>query len=438
MLRKQQYLGVNVCAHIAEKLLSLERIGVSDTTLNRILCCLPEPEYHAIRVLGVDDWAKRKGQHYGTILVDLERGQIIDLLNERTAEPLIEWLRNHPEVQTVSRDRSQTYADAIEQASPHAIQVADRWHLLKNASDALFKILQQEYSLIRSCLEPKTDKKTVLDTQIQQKQVEETFTVAEQRRQERIDRAKQLFSQGCFQKQIAQQLNIHPKTVRRYLQSSSPRARRSRTRRLIDPFKPFLLTRWNEGCHNATQLFREIQGQGYAGRTTIVRNVVREFRDANGLPPRVRTLNVEPLPTDPTRRPPTLRALTFAVTGRPEKCKEEHKSLIERICAEQPKLREVISEARTFTTLVREQQAGKLQDWLEQSQRSSYRIWKNFALGIEQDRQAVQAALTHNWSNGPTEGHINRLKYLKRLMYGRAKDDLLRKRVLWQGRWGFT
>jgi transposase len=438
VLYKQQYLGVNVCAHVGEKLLRLERIGASDTTLNRLLCHLPEPEKQIVQVLGVDDWAKRKGQRYGTILVDLERSQIIDLLRDHTAESLIQWLGNHPEIQTVSRDRSQTYADAIQQALPDATQVADRWHLLKNASDALYKILQQEYSVIRHYLEPKTDAKAVMGPQIQQTKLEETLTTAEHRRQERMDWAKQLHNLGCSQKQIAQQLDAHPKTVRRYLQSSSSMARRSRTGRLTDPFQPYLLNRWNEGCHNATQLFREIQEQGFAGRTTIVRTVIRGFRDVSGLPPRVRTLNAKPLPTDPAQRPPTLRTLTFALTGRPEQCTEEHRNLIERICAEQPQLGEVISQARTFAMLIREQQVGKLQDWLERSQTSSYRIWKNFALGIEQDRQAVQAALTHNWSNGPTEGHINRLKCLKRQMYGRAKDDLLRKRVLWQGRWGFT
>jgi transposase len=438
VLLKQQYLGVNVCAHVGEKLLELERIGASDTTLNRLLCRLPEPEKQAVQVLGVDDWAKRKGQRYGTILVDLEQSQIIDLLRDRTAETLIQWLGNHPEVQTVGRDRSQTYADAIQQALPEATQVADRWHLLKNASDALYKILQQEYSMIRPYLEPKTDAKAVIGQQSQPKEAEKTFTTAEQHRQERMNRAKELHDLGWSQKQIAQQLDVHPKTIRRYLHSSSATARRSRTGHLTDPFQPYLLNRWNEGCHNAAQLFREIQEQGYAGRTTMVLTVIRGFRDASGLPPRIRTAKAEPLCTDPTRRPPTLRTLTFAVTGRPEKCTEEHKSLLERICAEQPQLGEVISQARTFVSLVRDRQAEKLQDWLAESQISSYRIWKNFALGIEQDRQAVQAALTHTWSNGPTEGHINRLKCLKRLMYGRAKDDLLRKRVLWQGRWGFT
>ena len=435
---KQQYLGVNVCAHVGEKLLEIERIGASDTTLNRLLCQLPEPEKQSIQVLGVDDWAKRKGQRYGTILVDLESNQIIDLLRDRTAETLIQWLINHPEVQTVSRDRSQTYADAIQQALPEATQVADRWHLLKNASDALYKILQQEYAVIRTYLEPKTAAKEEIFLQSQQKEAEETLTTAEQHRQERMNRAKELHDLGSSQKQIAQQLGVHPKTIQRYLHSSSAKARRSRAGHLTDPFQSYLLNRWNEGCHNATQLFREIQEQGYAGRTTMVRTVIRGFRDASGLPPRIRTAKAELLPTDPTRRPPTLRTLTFSITGRPEQCTDEHKSLLERICTEQPQLGEVISQAKTFATLVREQQAEKLQDWLAESQGSSYRIWKNFALGIEQDRQAVQAALTYPWSNGPTEGHINRLKCLKRMMYGRAKDDLLRKRVLWQGKGGFT
>jgi transposase len=438
VLHKQRYLGVNVCASVGEKLLALEGIGASDTTLNRLLCCLPEPEKQAVQVLGVDDWAKRKGQRYGTILVDLESSQIIDLLGDRTAETLIQWLKNHPEVQTVSRDRSPTYADAVQKALPEATQVADRWHLLKNASDALYTILQQESSVIRTYLEPNTDAKAGQEPLSQPKEAEQPPTTAEQQREKRMQQAKELRDLGWSQKRIAQQLDVHPKTIRRYLRSSSAKARRSRTRHLTDPFQPYLLKRWNEGCHNAAQLFREIQAQGYAGHTTMVLSVIRGFRKASGLPARIRTAKAEPLLTDPTHRPPTLRTLTFAVMGRPEKCTEEHKRLLERICAEQLPLSELISLARTFAALVREQQAEKLQDWLTRSQSSSYRIWKNFALGIEQDRQAVQAALTYPWSNGPTEGHINRLKCLKRLMYGRAKDDLLRKRVLWQGKWGFT
>lgn len=438
VLEKQRRLGVNVCAHIAEKLLGLEQIGISDTTINRIVGNLPDLETETIRVLGVDDWAKRKGQRYGTILVDLERGQIVDLLADRTAEPLVKWLENHPEIEIVSRDRSQTYADAIARGAAKATQVADRWHLLKNTSDALFKIMQQEYSLIRKLLNPspKAGKPDDLCSQLIDQA--ESLTVAEQRRKERIDLAQQLHSRGCSQKHIAQHLHIHPKTVRRYLQSPSPKARRHRTGCLLDPFKPYLLQRWNEGCHNATHLFREIQEQGFEGQATIVLDTIRQFRKASDLPPKVRTLAAKALPVDPTRQPPTLRTLTYWILGRPEQRNEEQEKLIEKISSEEPKLGQVISQARTFASLVRQQKVDELEGWMEQAKKSGYQVWKNFAAGIKQDGEAVQAALTYRWSNGPTEGHINRLKCLKRLMYGRAKDELLRKRVLWQGRWGFT
>lgn len=130
--------------------------------------------------------------------------------------------------------------------------------------------------------------------------------------------------------------------------------------------------------------------------------------------------------------------MNFWLLQRPEDRQAEHEALIEQISAELPKLGQVISQARQFATMLREHTVDELSTWMEQAEASGYRVWKNFASGMRQDHDAVEAALTHAWSNGSTEGHINRLKCLKRQMYGRAKDDLLRKRVLWQGRWGFT
>lgn len=143
VLRKQQSVAVQVCAKIAEQLLGDEGIRISDTTINRMVRHLPDPPSEPVRVVGVDDWAKRKGQRYGTILVDtlqcrcLERGRVIDLLPDRTGETLLAWLVRHPEIEIVSRDRSQTYAQAIQEGASTAVQVADRWHLLHNTSEAL-------------------------------------------------------------------------------------------------------------------------------------------------------------------------------------------------------------------------------------------------------------------------------------------------------------
>lgn len=265
VLRKQQRVGANVCAKLAEQLLVGDQIRISDTTINRMLRQLPDPPQEPIRVLGVDDWAKRKGQRYGTVLVDLERGRVVDLLADRTAESLLPWLVRHPEVEIVSRDRSPTYAEAIRQGASHAIQVADRWHLLHNASKALLKILQQEDSLIQKHLNPVSQPASLSEFPTRPPTAVERLTAAEQRRKQRMETAQQLHQRGCSQKSIARQIHVHPKTVRRYLQGGSPKARRHRTRRMLDPFQPYLLQRWNEGCSNATQLFREIQAQGFTG-----------------------------------------------------------------------------------------------------------------------------------------------------------------------------
>jgi transposase len=428
VLRKQQRVGANVCARIAEQLLVGDRIQISDTTINRMLRQLPDPPENSIRVLGVDDWAKRKGQRYGTILVDLERGRVIDLLADRTGETLLAWLVRHPEVEIVSRDRSQTYAQAIQQGASTAVQVADRWHLLHNASEALLKILQQEDPLIQKHLNPVPEPAHRSEFPAPPANAAEKLTAAEQKRKQRMEMAHELHQRGHTQKAIARQLRVHPKTVRRYLRGRSPKARRHRTRRLLDPFRPYLLQRWNEGCSNATQLFREIQAQGYAGSTTIVRTALQPLRTANALPG----------PENASSSPRTLRTLNFWILQRPEDRQAEHERLLEQISAELPKLGQIISQARQFAAMLRQRSPNELSAWMQQAEASGYRVWKNFASGMRQDHEAVEAALTHAWSNGPTEGHINRLKCLKRQMYGRAKDDLLRKRVLWQGRWGFT
>ena len=438
VMKKQRRIAVNTCARVAEKLLEFEQIGMSDSTINCFLRKLPEPEFLPIRVLGVDDWAKLKGQSYGTILVDLERRQVIDLLDDRTADTLAQWLQARPGIEIISRDRSQTYAGGITKGKPDAIQVADRWHLLKNLSDAVFKILHQEYPVIKNRLEtmPLTEQTAL--TEVRKPDNEESLTPAEEKRKQRIEKARELLRLGWTQKSVAQHLSVHPKTVRRYLQYSSHKSTRSRAGSCLDPFKPHILTRWNEGCHNAAQLYREIETQGFSGEETIVRLFVQQLRLASGLPPKTRSQKGQFLSGDPTKRPPSLRKLTSLIARRPENRTDEDEKLLEKISHEQPKLTTTIELARTFSAIVRQHDHEAFDVWLEQASKSGYSVWKNFAEGLKQDYDAVYAALLLSWSNGPTEGHVNRLKYLKRQMYGRGKEDLLRKRVLWQGRWSFT
>lgn len=435
---KQQRLSANTSARVAEFLLKGNQIGLSNTSINRLLRSLPEPPFAPVRVLGVDDWAKRKGQRYGTILIDLENSQVIDLLEDRKADTLAEWLKTHPEIEIVSRDRSPTYAEAITRGAPSAIQVADRWHLLHNLSDTVYLLLQQEAKTIhRQFAVPRKLLHSVPEQPPMA--VEKPLTDAEQRRKERIAQVEALRQTGWSQKEIARHLHIHPKTVRRYRNNPSPRLERTRKRQLLDAYKPFLLQRWNEGCYNATQLYREIHTQGFRGHLTIMRDFVKTLRAASGLPVRVQKTNGDhKLPYDVISTPPTLRTLTWWILKRPEDREESDEQRLAQVCEGQPKLIETMMLARQFAFIIRQQQEDQLTSWLEQASHSNSVLWCNFAEGLKQDEKAVRAALRFSWSNGKTEGHVNRLKNVKRLMFGRANDDLLRKRVFWQGKLAFT
>jgi transposase len=439
VVEKQERLGINVCARTAEALLGSDQLGISDTTLNRLLRTLPDPELQAIEVLGVDDWAKRKGQRYGTILVDHQKGKVVDVLEDRTAETLAKWLTAHPEIKIVTRDRSKTYAEGIRQGAPQAVQIADRWHLLKNGSDTVYKIFQQEHALIEKRLKEnlqtmKIDLPSAADPPV----AERELTLAEEKRKQRIDEAQRLVQLGWTQKAAARHLHIHPRTVRRYLGSPSPKFDRSRRQGKLDLFKPFLLRRWNEGCHNAAQLFREIQPQGFTGQVSLVMDFARQLRRASGIPPKLRNQRGEVVQEAAIRDLPSLRTLTWWVFRPVEKRRVEDEQILERLANAEPKLHRTLTLARDFADMIRNRCADTLSLWIDRARKSGYRAWSNFADSLQQDEPAVLAALSYSWSNGRTEGNVNRLKYLKRMMYGRAKDDLLRKRVLGQSYSVFT
>ena len=378
VMERQRQIGLEVCARSAERLLHRYHLGISDTTVNRLLRGLPDPPASKLHAVGVDDWAKCKGQRYGTILVDLERRQVVDLLTDRTAEAVVEWLREQEGIEFVSRDRSRTYAEAIAAGASQAIQVADRWHLLKNLSDAVFKLLQKNYPLIKQYLDPKSNDNN--ETGDEKNLVAEFWddemdplTPAEERRRDRIAQTLLLHDLGWTQRDIANQLNIHPKTVRRYLRSPDPRARRTRGPRLIDPYRPFLFDRWNEGCRNAAQLFREIRARGYRGQITMVREYVRHLRQASGLPPKVRNQTGNHLERDPAERPPSLRELVWYVVRRPEDRSAEHESILDQI-RDQAEVDTTIRLARSFSAIVRDRQPAELDEWLRQAEHSKIAI----------------------------------------------------------------
>jgi transposase len=418
-------------------------VVVSRRTLLRVLRRLPVPLLATPTVLGVDDFAMRKRQTYGTVLIDLERRQAVALLPDRTAETLAQWLREHPGVEVIARDRSKAYADGAHQGASEATQVADRFHLLQNLREALDQVFTTHGKALDA----------VNDLVRQQPMALPDGTVAvpvpppdpprpaQQRAAQRQARRQTIYEQvWTFHRQgwtghaIAQQVGISLRTVQRDLQTATFPGRKRRSdggQSLLDPYKAILLERWNAGCHTAMRLFRELRQQGYVGSYGLVAAYVRRVRQAQGLAHGQRRPR-HPLPAvaEPPCQPLTPRRATWLVLRREAKRTAAEVRQLTQLRDQHAEVAEAIDLAQDFLSLVRQRQPTQLDPWLQRATASTLEALRRFATGLYEDYEAVKAGVTLPWSTGPVEGHINRLKMLKRQMFGRARLDLLSRRFL--------
>ena len=418
-------------------------LAVSRNTLLRLLRRLPLPGVGTPQVLGVDDWAYRKRQTYGTVLIDLERRRPLALLPDREAKTVALWLQAHPGVGVITRDRSRAYADGARQGAPDAIQVADRFHLLQNLAEALDQVFNAHSHVLAAVNEalrqapvarPDDTVAVLVPPPSRSRMVQE---LAHQRQGRRLALHQQIWGfhqQGWPGWAIAQQLGIGKNTVYRYLRTATVPERKRRAdrgRSILTPYKAYLLERWNAGHRDALRLFRELQRRGYAGSYPTVARYAQRLRQAQGQarqhrPPR-QTL---PVVAEPSYRQLTARRATWLVLRRPERQDDDEAAQLAQLKAQHPEVAAAIALAQDFARLVRERQPDQLDPWLARAAESSLVPLQRFAKGLRDDYDAVKAGVTLPWSNGPVEGHINRLKTLKRQMFGRAKLDLLQQRFL--------
>lgn len=377
-----------------------------------------------VKFLGVDDFAFRKGVAYGTILIDLERRMPIDLLPDRSAATLAEWLTNHPEIEIISRDRASSYADAARTGAPQAKQVADRWHLLKNMSDLVERFFLQNHRLLM-------DTARQLREQQQMAQPQTVLSIGAPpklrpvliRRQQLFDEIKRLQGNGKTLRGIARELKASRNTVRRYArcdvvpQLLSKAGRRSQ----VGQFADYLEKRWCEGEHTAVLLWQEIKEQGFTGAVDAVQRFVQEWRKT---PAGKTNYSVSSRGMSP--RQATKLLLNQAAGSRKEN------DYIKKLCEISPAVEIIRQIGNKFQRIVKEKRGDLFDDWLSDVKQSRIQDFENWASGLLADEAAVRNALSSKWSNGQVEGQVNRLKTIKRQMYGRANFDLLRARVLHQ------
>lgn len=401
------------------------RLPTSRATLLRLVRAMPEPPATAPRVLGVDDFALARGHTYGTVLVDLEARRPVDVLRGRTADDFAAWLVAHPGAEVICRDRGGSYAEGARQGAPAAVQVADRFHLIQNLGEVLERLVLRLQSELRpGPVAPPTAEvgdgraETSVPATAGAAPAATRGGLGAANRRARHAAVQELVPRGMSLSAIARALRLDRKTVRRYARAEvapEPTAGPRRRRSILDPYLAHLDHRWREGCRNALALHHEIVAQGYRGSYTTVRACLAPWREC-------------PLPR--AARPPAVRTVVALLVRRPETLDERDQQQLAGLLARSGTLAGAYRLTRAFAALLHERRGADLDAWIDEAEASGIAEVRAFAAGLCRDREAVVAGLTLDWSSGPVEGQVTRIKRSKRQMFGRANFDLLRRRVL--------
>ncbi len=394
-------------------------------TLLRLIRALPVPQSGPVPHLGVDEFAVRRGRKYATILVDMATHRPIDVLADRTANTFAAWLRKHPEVRIICRDRAGSYRDGACAGAPQARQVADAWHLLHNLAQAVERIVGRHRANLREPFmlrDNQDDDPSPAASALAELDIHGRPRPLVARTRERHQQIHERIERGDSLRAIARELHLSRGTVLRFAQAAGVEellVAATHRPSLIDDYRLYLHHRWMEGCTNASALTREIQNLGYRGDVNTVRRHLRPYR--TGV-----------IPTDAPLPQLTVRRVTDWIMRRPEQLMDIERKCLDDLCVRSPALATTTEYARRLTLLVRERRNEHLafDVWLADVRLDGQRELRTLAGGLRRDRAAVLAALTTTHTSGAVEGNVTRIKLLKRQMYGRANFDLLRRRIL--------
>jgi transposase len=403
--------------------------GVSRMTMIRLVGAMPLPAVSASpRVLGVDEFAQRKGRRYGTLLVDVETRRPVDILDDRSADSFADWLKARPGAEVICRDRSGLYSEGGTRGAPQAVQVADRWHLWHNLAEAVERAVSRHREHLPAAVaapdpaaapaEPEPEPEPEPPADVARPR---TGRIA-RRTRDRHAAVHQMLASGRNYREIARDLCLSRNTVRPFAHAASPEELlvndgTGRQPSIQDEHAAYLRERWNSGCTNAAQLWTELRDRGYQGGPTYVRQYLARFR-GNAAP-------------EPKPKVPKVKAVTSWIMTSPGNLADADKAGLAAILAASPELAAVAESVRAFAVIMNKRQGRKLLDpWMTAADATGEPALRSFVTGLRADQDAVTNGLSLRWSSGSVEGHVNRIKMLKRQMYGRAGPDLLRRRIL--------
>jgi len=455
------------------------RLGPTGTSRNTLLRLIrraevpaqiePRDTQHQLHALGVDDFAFRRGTRYGAILVDLKAHRVLDLLPDREAATFANWLGIHggSTVEVVSRDRGGAFAEGARRGAPQATQVADRFHLLQNLGMALDRLLIREHRVLSrvaravqtAAASSERDASTWVDqspgttpthttpTQdttndsaegYQTKpttRAERQHAAVEARRRARYEHVVALQREGHSIREIARRAGLCRNTVRRYLAAGAYVACAQHARRPhgCDAYAPYLREQWASGERNSRVLLAQMRALGYRGAESTLRQYVAAWRPGPRRPGRRRLgADAHTAPAPPARRTFSARQTRWILLRAFEDLDNVERAYRTTLCQESATIATAQALVAQFAQMVRTRARDGLDAWLVAAGGSCIPELVSFASGVRRDYEAVAAGLSMTWSQGQTEGQVNRLKLLKRQSYGRANFDLLRRQMLYR------
>jgi transposase len=423
-------IAVELAGRAGQRLAEALGLPASRSTLLRLIGALPDPVCGtAPAVTGVDDFAFRRGCVYGTILVNAETGEVVDLLPDRETGTFAQWLKDHPGAEVICRDRAGAYAEAARTGAPDAIQVADRWHLWHNLAGYVEKAAARHSKCLKDPT-PEPPPEPAGQQEVPAADTVQTTTAGLGKRTlatrtaERHAAVHALLGQGKNIAQICRELGLARGTVRRFARAAGPGEltgpREGRPSQL-DSHRDYLHQQFSAGCTNAAVLHAELRERGYRGSYGTVKRYVRPFRTLATTPP-------------PAPKPPTTREVSRLILTDPANLDEDGKTLLGTIRGRCPGLDTIAASVTEFAKMITQLNGDQLDGWIATAQASGSPDLGSFTKGLLSDYDAVRNGLTLPWNSGVVEGNVNRVKMIKRQMYGRAGFTLLRKRVILTGK----
>lgn len=407
--------GITSSSETARKLLNATGVNISGDTVLRDLHRMAVPGHDKVSRIGVDDWAFRKGVTYGSIVVDLDTGEVINLLGDRAAESFRDWLDRHENVSLVSRDRSTDYSAAITATGRDIVEVADRFHLSKNMSDCLTKVIGNRYEDYRKAVRPGNPQSSG----------------KRDSRQIMFDEVKELQAKGLNISRIAKELDIARQTVRKYAGYESLPPRASKERHPYHLYDSYVEDEYRRG-KDLRKIYLEIRGKGFKGSLTPFYDHYHYLSDGHhGFRPKDEAEKMRACPVE--KKAPLLPIRHIAHIAAKSiwnhKMSQEEKALINSMMTFSW-FREIHSAASSFHTAIMGNDTSAIDVWISIYENSAITELCSFVHGLKMDMNAVSNSISYDVSNGIVEGFVNKLKVVKRMMYGRASLELLKRKMV--------